>query len=69
MNERIKEFAKQAGFKVNFQHEDHQAIRMAQYTEFAELIVKECAEVAGCNGHVSGFSLGDLIKKHFGVEE
>jgi hypothetical protein len=36
---------------------------------FAELIVRECAEVAGCNGHVSGFSLGDLIKKHFGVRE
>jgi hypothetical protein len=37
--------------------------------KFAELIVRECAEVAGCNGHVSGFSLGDLIKEHFGVEE
>jgi hypothetical protein len=36
--------------------------------KFAELIVRECAEVAGCNGHVSGFSLGDLIKEHFGVE-
>lgn len=35
---------------------------------FAELIVRECAEVAGCNGHVSGFALGDLIKQHFGVE-
>lgn len=35
---------------------------------FAELIVQECAEVAGCNAHVSGFSLGDLIKQHFGVE-
>ena len=37
--------------------------------KFAELIVQECAEVAGCNAHVSGFSLGDLIKQHFGVEE
>jgi hypothetical protein len=37
--------------------------------EFAETLIKECAEVAGCNGHVSGFSLGDLIKQHFGVEE
>jgi hypothetical protein len=36
---------------------------------FVELIVKECAGVAGCNGHVSGFALGDLIKEHFGVEE
>jgi hypothetical protein len=37
--------------------------------KFAELIIQECAEVAGCNGHVSGFTLGDLIKEHFGVEE
>ena len=36
--------------------------------KFAELLVKECAEVAGCNGHVSGFTLGDLIKEHFGVD-
>lgn len=37
--------------------------------KFAELIVRECAGIAGCNGHVSGFTLGDLIKEHFGVEE
>jgi hypothetical protein len=36
---------------------------------FAQLIIKECAEVAGCNSHVSGFALGDLIKQHFGVNE
>ena len=38
------------------------------YKKFANLIIQECAEVAGCNSHVSGFSLGDLIKQHFGVE-
>jgi len=37
--------------------------------KFAKLIVQECAELAGCNGHVSGFSLGDLIKEHFGVND
>ena len=37
--------------------------------EFAESIVRECAEVAGCNGHVSGFALGDLIKEHFGIKK
>jgi len=36
--------------------------------KFAELIIRECAEVASCNGHVSGFTLGDLIKERFGVE-
>lgn len=35
---------------------------------FAEEIVRACAEVASCNGHVSGFSLGDLIKEHFGLK-
>jgi hypothetical protein len=36
--------------------------------KFAELIVQECAELAACNAHVSGFTLGDLIKKHFGID-
>lgn len=34
---------------------------------FAELIVKECIEVIACNAHVSGFSLGDIVEEHFGV--
>lgn len=33
-----------------------------------ELVIQECAEIAGCNGHVSGFALGDLIKEHFGTK-
>ena len=36
---------------------------------FAELIVAECAGLAGCNGHVTGFALADLIRQHFGVEK
>ena len=58
MNERIKDlYLNSLDDKQNF-----------CYQKFAELIVRECAEVAGCNGHVSGFTLGDLIKEHFGVE-
>jgi hypothetical protein len=45
MSDLIKEFARQAGFKVNWQHEDVQAIKMAQYKEFAELIVRECMDI------------------------
>jgi hypothetical protein len=41
----IKEFARQSGFKVNWQHADVQAIKMAQYREFAELIVQECMNI------------------------
>ena len=47
MNERIKELAEQAGFKVNWQHEDVQAIKMARFEKFAELIVRECLDA--CN--------------------
>jgi hypothetical protein len=69
MNDLIKEFARQSGFKVNWQHEDVQAIKMAQYQEFAELIVKECASV----NYNSPFQDGEFhareVLEHFGVEE
>ena len=56
MNERIKEFARQAGFKVNWQHEDIQAIKMAQYEEFAELIIQECL------GKISGLIVEETFE-------
>jgi hypothetical protein len=42
--------------------------------KFAELIVQECAEIAFmnapyANSQVSGGTLGDIMKQHFGVEE
>ncbi len=37
--------------------------------KFAELIVRECCEVAHCNFHVDGVTLGSIMKEHFGVEE
>ena len=79
MNERIKELAEQAEKlkrdEVSYRERLHNRYLTGDMEEevfrekFAELIVKECAEVAGCNSHVSGFTLGDLIKQHFGVEE
>ena len=66
MNERIRELAEQALFESDFDDEQNIKITM---DIFAELILRECVEVAGCNGHVSGFTLGDLIKEHFGVKE
>ena len=39
------------------------------YNKFAELIVKECCEVAHCNFHVDGLTLGGILKEHVGVEE
>jgi hypothetical protein len=66
MNDLIKEFARQAGFKVNWQHEDVQAIKMAQYKEFAELIIFECIKLAVFKGDSS---TGKAIKDHFGIEK
>ena len=76
MNERIKELFKRAGGKTSARNLASNPVQVVETHElwddriqqFAELIVRECAEVAGCNGHVSGFALGDLIKEHFGVE-
>jgi hypothetical protein len=74
MSDLIKEFARQSGFKVNWQHEDVQAIKMAQYKEFAELIVKECVRHFN-EDYQRDFDtnwredLSKSIKQHFGVEE
>jgi hypothetical protein len=73
-DELIKEFARQAGFKVNWQHADVQAIKMAQYKEFAELIVEECVRHFN-EDYQRDFDtnwredLSKSIKQHFGVEE
>ena len=60
MNKRIEELIKQATECYSNGQE-----RTFDKEKFAQLIIKECAEVAGCNAHVSGFALGDLIKEHF----
>ena len=82
MNERIKELAEQAGFKVNWQHEDVQAIKMARFEKFAELIVLECyehckgqvldKEVADTNELTYNDAVGDCangLLQHFGIDE
>jgi hypothetical protein len=59
MNERIKEFAKQAGFyKYGDDFEDI-------IEKFAELIVRECIDTAFHKGHPDL----EFLLKHFGVEE
>ena len=45
MNKQIKELAELSGFKVDWQHEDVQALKMARFEKFAELIVAECADL------------------------
>ena len=80
MNERIKELAKEAGLWR--QHYDIGEESPERLEKFAELIVKECAEIAvfkdsgtiataDVAGHMAaGRSIAArLIKEHFGVEE
>jgi hypothetical protein len=75
MNERIKELVEQAGFKTSWQHADVQAIKMARFEKFAQLIVLECAAYLNGAMEVYTQSEQDLydrgatkIKQHFGVE-
>ena len=82
MNERIKELADQAGFgsrrdgEIYTSRLEHLPIT-EDLAKFAELIVAECAAVAGKfvhdnkykEGGISEFWLKDGIKEHFGVEE
>jgi hypothetical protein len=66
MNKRIKELAEQAGMNIV----DDKFSTYGKFAEkFAELIVKECAEIAHCNFHVDGVTLGNIMKERFGVEE
>ena len=70
MNEQIKLLAEQAGFKVNWQHEDVQAIKMARFEKFAELIVEKCAGIIESQDVDPSFKLrmSWAVKKHFGVK-
>jgi hypothetical protein len=76
MNERIDELMIQAGAKFEFLHGVH--YDDFQYRKFAELIVKECADIALKSGSVTNKSavavaeadrIYHKINKHFGVEE
>jgi hypothetical protein len=57
MNEQIRELAEQAGLSDAYRNFDHKY--------FAELIVRECADIAD---KAEPYKASDLIKQHFGVE-
>ena len=68
MNERIKELAEQVDKEFNSPYDRYNAIE-----RFAELIVRECAEIAYNKQykHSAAHTRGDCaeaIKQHFGVE-
>jgi hypothetical protein len=74
MNERIKELAEQAGITTNLDtdfFETNPNKWVDYYSEkFAELIVRECAQlVLGLPTDSMGYRSADQkIKNHFGVE-
>jgi hypothetical protein len=72
MNELIYKLTKQADTLARVIEPDLREIvryNRIRDEKFAELIVRECVEVAHCNFHVDGLTLGGIIKEHFGVEE
>ena len=73
MNERIKQLAELSGFKVDWQHEDVQALKMARFEKFAELIVRECSNIAeqydAPKMSGPGMIIAGRIESHFGVAE
>jgi hypothetical protein len=62
MNERIRELMAEVGMSVDYLTNTKQIVLIEK---FAELIVKECADIA--NGGWA--EPGHQIKKHFEVEE
>lgn len=72
MNEQIHELAKQVG--LNFTNAKVRFVTADEVEKFAELIVRECAEIAFRNV-VNLSSIADAewveenIKDHFGVNE
>ncbi len=78
MNERIKELAEQAGAYFGGGTTDHFGDYLPPYMsisdldaeKFAELIVRECAELVETqHTWITSVAASALIRKHFGVEE
>jgi len=70
MNERIRELAQEAGFRyIKDEGIGWAGNHNSSLPRFAELIVRECVDVAD-HSNVTGKSIvGERIKQHFGVEE
>jgi hypothetical protein len=63
MNERIRELAEQAD---DYERKLGKGIGPTRDEKFAELIVRECADVAAEHG---ALDIYEEIREHFGVEE
>jgi uncharacterized protein CbrC (UPF0167 family) len=68
MNDKIKEIVKQAGVFYSYQ-DDVWLATNGDFERFAELIVRECAELFDRNEQSElGYRIGDRIYKHFGIK-
>jgi hypothetical protein len=73
MNQRIQELAQQSELYVDLYGRPYPRAMSAEeshaaYKKFAQLIVRECADIATINQH-QWHSAGSYVLKHFGVEE
>ena len=75
MNQRLRELAEQAEILITqagaFHNTPQGAYQLQEQhmNKFAELIIRECAEIADKNSPLSYPDHGIKIKRHFGVEE
>ena len=77
MNKRIEELAEQAGIEFDdsftLEPEPIYYLKLSDFEKFAELIVRECANIcfSEAQGHNMAFGehCGVVIKEHFGVEQ
>ena len=70
MNERIRELAVEAGMILGDAGEFDMAKFMPKEVKFAELIVRECADLVDTlnEAYDAPSTAGKFIKTHFGIE-
>ena len=69
MNERIKELMVELKKTVSTHRGDAVLIGYDEIEKFAELIVRECADICYNRDYTNGSAYGEAIEEHFGVEE
>ena len=68
MNGKIRKLAKLAGMSFVYEYDSSIVMDVEDLEKFAELIIKECAELVDHILKEGGGTQGDSIKEHFGVE-
>jgi len=68
MNEQIKQLAEQAQKVAYYTDGGYTPVMTLDQEKFAELLVRECADIATINQH-EWHSAGSYVLKHFGVKE